>query len=119
MAGMGDIDWDDPKTVEMIALRSRSLANNTMQGPELREAMRQVNDLVQKYGDDMDPETLAAAGFTKGQDGQWKQNVNVTEMQILNNKLDTLSNHRTGSLRGQVAGASDPTAGDIARLASA
>ena len=118
MAGMGDIDWDDPKTVEMIALRSRSLANNTMQGPELREAMRQVNDLVQKYGDDMDPEMLASAGFTKGKDGQWKQNVNVTEMQILNNKLDTLSNHRTGSLQGQVRSADQPTAGDIARLAA-
>ena len=118
MAGMGDIDWDDPKTVEMIALRSRSLANNTMQGPELREAMRQVNDLVQKYGDDMDPETLAAAGFTKGEDGQWKQSVNVTEMQILNNKLDALSNHRTGSLRGQVKSSSEPTAGDMARLAA-
>ena len=118
MAGMGDIDWDDPKTVEMVALRSRSLANNTMQGPELREAMRQVNDLVQKYGDDMDPEVLASAGFTKGKDGQWKQNVNVTEMQILNNKLDTLSNHRTGSLQGQVRGADQPTAGDMARLAA-
>jgi hypothetical protein len=118
MAGMGDIDWDDPKTVEMVALRSRSLANNTMQGPELREAMRQVNDLVQKYGDDMDPEMLASAGFTKGKDGQWKQNVNVTEMQILNNKLDTLSNHRTGSLQGQVRGADQPTAGDMARLAA-
>lgn len=118
MAGMGDIDWDDPKTVEMIALRSRSLANNTMQGPELREAMRQVNDLVQKYGDDMDPETLAAAGFTKGKDGQWKQNINVTEMQILNNKLDTISNHRTGSLQGQVRSAQENPAGDIARLAA-
>lgn len=118
MAGMGDIDWDDPKTVEMIALRSRSLANNTMQGPELREAMRQVNDLVQKYGDDMDPEALAAAGFTKGEDGQWKQNINVTEMQVLNNKLDTLSNHRTGSLQGQVRAAQENTAGDMARLAA-
>lgn len=118
MAGMGDIDWDDPKTVEMIALRSRSLANNTMQGPELREAMRQVNDLVQKYGDDMDPEALAAAGFTKGEDGQWKQNINVTEMQILNNKLDTISNHRTGSLQGQVRGAQQNTAGELARLAA-
>lgn len=117
MAGMGDIDWDDPKTVEMVALRSRSLANNTMQGPELREAMRQVNDLVQKYGDDMDPEALAAAGFRKNKDGQWEQTVNVTEMQLLNNKLDTLSNHRTGSLQGQVRNANDPTAGDIARLA--
>lgn len=117
MAGMGDIDWDDPKTVEMVALRSRSLANNTMQGPELREAMRQVNDLVQKYGDDMDPEALAAAGFKKNKDGKWEQTVNVTEMQLLNNKLDTLSNHRTGSLQGQVRNASDPTAGDLARLA--
>jgi hypothetical protein len=73
---------------------------------------------VQKYGDDMDPEMLASAGFTKGKDGQWKQNVNVTEMQILNNKLDTLSNHRTGSLQGQVRGADQPTAGDMARLAA-
>ena len=118
MAGRGDIDWDDPKTVDMIALRGRSLTNNTTTGPALKEAMREINDLVQKYGDDMDPEALAAAGFTKGEDGQWKQNVNVTEMQLLNNKLDSLSNHRTGSLQGQVRGAAGPTAGDLAHVAA-
>lgn len=117
MAGLKDIDWDDPKTVEMIALRSRSLANNTMQGPELRQAMREVNDLVSKYGDDMDPKLLEQAGFVKGEDGKWSQTVNVTEMQLLNNTLDRLSNHRTGSLQGQVRGAAEPTAGDLARLA--
>ena len=118
MAGLKDIDWDDPKTVEMIALRSRSLANNTMQGPELRQAMREVNDLVSKYGDDLDSEMLAQAGFKKNSDGKWEQTVNVTEMQLLNNTLDRLSNHRTGSLQGQVRGAMEPTAGDLARLAA-